>query len=138
MRKIKIGIVGYSTNDFDVEKAKSFLDEIFKQIQKEYFEVEIVSGFTNTGVPKIAYELAKEYSFKTIGFSAKQAYDYETFPVDEVIIIGKNFGEESVDFIKYIDRIIRAGGRKQSFAEVQLFRESKKNLKSDSVIEFDL
>jgi hypothetical protein len=61
----------------------------------------------------------------TVGFSAKQALFVKSggHPVKKVILVGEKFGEESADFIAYIDLLIRIGGGPQSRHEVELFKE---------------
>lgn len=55
---LRIGIVGFSRNQFDKAQARSVLSEQYENLKNEFGYVEIVSGYTNSGVPKIAYELA--------------------------------------------------------------------------------
>ncbi len=127
LQTIKYGIVGFSRNQFDKTEAKRILNDIFQKIHTEYSDknVEIISGYTNSGVPKIAYELANQYGFKTVGYSAKQALKVRsgTYPVDQVILKGEKFGDESDDFVRYIDYLIRVGGGSQSRHEVAMFKK---------------
>ena len=83
-----------------------------------------MSGYTNFGVPQIAYELADKCGFITVGFSAKQALQVKSgvYPVNKVIIKGEKFGDESTDFVANIDALIRIGGGKQSRHETELFK----------------
>lgn len=126
-KTIKYGIVGFSRNQFDQETARQILEKLFRQIQEKHKEkeIEIVSGYTNTGVPKIAYELADAFGFTTVGFSAEQALAVKSgvYPVAKVMLFGKKFGDESEAFVQYIDALIRVGGGKQSRREVTLFKE---------------
>ena len=132
---IKYGIVGFSKNQFDKKAAFKLLDTLFAQLKAKHpnESVEIVSGYTDTGVPKIAYNLAEKYGFTTVGFSAKQALEVSSgvFPADKVFLEGEKFGDESEAFINYIDRLIRIGGGKQSRKEVALFKEKYPNHQSD-------
>lgn len=126
---MKIGVVGFSSPQFDQERAKVILKTKLKELvsSTNNENIELVSGYTNSGIPKIAYEIADSMGLKTIGFSAKKALSssYGLYPVDKKIIFGKNFGDESQAFIDYIDVLLRVGGGKQSRAEVELFK--KKN-----------
>ena len=123
---MRIGIVGFSSPHFDQEKAKNILKmklkEVIATINKN--EIEIVSGYTNSGIPKIAYEIADDIGLKTVGFSAKRALTVSCgiYPVAKEIIYGKNFGDESQAFVDYIDILIRIGGGVQSRKEVMLFK----------------
>ncbi len=123
---IRYGIVGYSKDHFDKNIAYGILNTVFQEIKDSNPKtiIEIVSGYTNSGIPKIAYELSKEYGFLTVGFSAQQALQVKsgTYPVDKVIIVGEKFGDESEAFVKYIDKLIRIGGGQQSRHETVLFK----------------
>ena len=127
---MKIGIVGYSSACFDVNKAKQILEGELKNLPKD---TEIVSGFTNLGIPAIAYDIASKYGYKTVGIACKKAAEYACYPCDVVKLIGINWGDESDEFLTYCDWFIRVGGGKQSFAETYLAKEMGKFVK-----EFDL
>ncbi len=124
---MKIGIVGFSSPQFDQETARVLLEKKLTKIitDMDKSSIEIVSGYTNIGVPKIAYEIADIMGLKTIGFSAKKALSANCglYPVNKAIIYGKSYGDESLAFVDYIDILIRIGGGKQSRKEVQLFKE---------------
>jgi hypothetical protein len=131
---LNVGIVGYSATQFNIGEAELILMELFLSAKKNSgIPVNIVSGLTNIGVPKIAYGIAKTYGFYTTGIACSKAFDYECFPVDTKIIVGDNWGDESETFLNYIDILVRVGGGKQSLAEVALAKE-----KNIPVIEYDL
>ena len=123
---LKIGVVGFSRNQFDQQDAAQKLDHTIKQIIANYpsRKFEIVSGLTNMGVPKLAYLLADRLGIDTVGFSAKQAFRVHAgiYPVSQQIIVGNRFGDESEEFINYIDVLVRIGGEPQSRHEVELFK----------------
>lgn len=136
---MKIGIVGFSRNQFDKQEARRILEELFAELSKRYEkeEIEIVSGYTNMGVPKIAYEVADKYGFITIGYSSNQALRVRSgvYPVQKVILKGERFGDESEDFVRYIDKLIRIGGGKQSRHETELFKELNKTQPLESILQ---
>ncbi|CAK8722819.1 MAG: hypothetical protein CDV28_1139 [Candidatus Electronema aureum] len=112
---MKIGVVGYSFNKFDLDLAAKMMRsafDIFVPKNAESENIEIVSGLTNIGVPRIAYQLADRRNFITVGISAEQAFQVHcgVYPVKKQIIRGINFGDESEVFIRYIDFLIRIGG----------------------------
>jgi hypothetical protein len=125
--KLRLGVVGFSSKNFDQVTAKKYVKEgIEKILTAEGVapdEVELVSGLTNMGVPKLSYELAVAMKLRTVGISAAKAKRFSRFPVDEVIYSGKDFGDESPVFIAYITHLLRVGGGKQSRKEVELFKE---------------
>lgn len=126
-KKLKIGVVGFSRSQFDKQTAILKLRNILERIVAEHGaeNLEIVSGYTNAGVPRIAYQLADDLDMDTIGVSAKQALRVRSgvYSVKKVILIGEKFGDESERFVEYIDWLIRIGGGPQSRREVELFKQ---------------
>ncbi len=126
---LKIGVVGFSRNQFNKNEALSKLKALLHKAIEGYdkSEIELVSGYTSSGIPKIAYILADELGLETVGFSARQALYVKSgvYPVKKVILVGERFGDESQSFIDYIDILIRVGGGKQSRHEVELFKACK-------------
>ena len=62
---MKIGVVGYSKNNLDMDAARRILIHSFHQLiekNKHHESIEIVSGLTNIGIPSIAYHVADELS----------------------------------------------------------------------------
>jgi hypothetical protein len=123
---LKIGIVGFSRNQFDQKQARTLLRAYLQAIRIKHGDrtIEIVSGYTAQGVPLIAYELAKEFGMQTVGFSAKQALRVRAgvYPCDKEIIVGERFGDESTACVAYVDGLNRIGGGPQSRREVELFK----------------
>jgi hypothetical protein len=155
---ISVGIVGYCAPMFDHDLAREYLKTEFDQLAKEqqaglgkvcfvsiFFtsfdslsQVKIVSGLTTAGVLGIAYTLAKEYNFITVGIAPKEALKYELFDVDEQIIVGEKFGEESQTFLQSLSRIIRIGGGPQSHNEIAMAKEDPFKQHITQVIEYNL
>ena len=132
---MRIGVVGYSHEYFDHDIAYQLLVEAFDQIITDYSAttIEIVSGLTNSGVPKLAYEIAQKHAWITVGISAARALRVKSgvFPCDKQFLYGDEFGDESEQFIAYIDCLIRIGGGKQSHQEVELFKIKQQQTKQD-------
>ena len=121
---LKLGIVGYSAQKFDIKKAKKIIKKEFDYFEKIYGkDVTIVSGLTALGVPKIAYEEAKIHGWKTVGIACSKANEFEKFPVDEEIIVGKEWGDESKTFLESIDLLLKVGGGKQAKKEAQIAKD---------------
>lgn len=126
---LRVGVVGYSGRKFDERLARQeltgVLAELLERRELPPGCVELVSGLTNIGVPKIAYEFATDAGMKTVGISAGRALNSSVgvYPVDKQIIVGENYGDESEEFVGYIDVLIRIGGGAQSFQEVAMFKQ---------------
>lgn len=125
---IKVGVIGYSAQKFPEGKAKQFLLDTFKSIMKKYehSQLEIVSGYSNIGVPRLAYEIADKLGLITVGFAPKEVLNYELYPIKKKIIKGEKFGDESIYFLKYIDILVRVGGGNQAKREWEIFKKYKK------------
>lgn len=123
---MRIGVVGYSHENFNHDVAYELLEQAFDRLIKDHpaKTVEIVSGLTNSGVPKLAYQIAQKRAWITVGISAGRALRVKSgvFPCDKQFLYGDEFGDESEQFIGYIDYLIRVGGGKQSHHEVELFK----------------
>lgn len=134
---MKIGVVGYSSGKFDEVKARSMVEMGLASVERQAGRMvsELVSGLTDVGVPGIAYRVADEQDITTIGIACFKAYEYDCYPVSDSIIVGKDWGDESEEFLSYIDALIRVGGGDQSFTEVESFKEMKPDA---VVVEFDL
>lgn len=120
----RIGVVGFSRSQFDHDAARRALAAGLDRLAAGRDDCAVVSGLTNQGVPKLAYELAVARGLRTVGISARQALRVRAgvFPVDERILVGARFGDESAAFVAYIDALLRVGGGPQSRREVELYR----------------
>ena len=125
--KLRVGVVGYSAGTFDIYKGKLALSQLLEEVQRVVPEgaMEIVSGYTDVGVPHLAYLYAESKQLPTVGFSSREALQgkFPLYPVSRVIIVGDYFGDESVAFVHYIDVLVRIGGGAQSKREVALFQQ---------------
>lgn len=118
---MNVGFVGYSYDNFDKNKAKKIIDEIFLDLKATDV---IISGATDKGIPGLVYHKAKSLNMKTVGITAEEAKEYTLFPVDDLIFEGKHFGDESKKFISSLDVLYRIGGGDQSHQEIKMAEES--------------
>ena len=132
---IRIGVVGYSGKKFNQIVAKALMEIVLDLVEEYHKDKEymLVSGLTDLGIPAIAYRSAKKRKWKTMGIACEKAEEYDLYPVDEKIIEGKDWGDESVTFLDNIDVLVRIGGGEQSMDEVE--KAKKKNI---TVYEYDL
>ncbi len=122
---VKVGVVGFSAQKFDKELANSLLETMFSEIERMYQgeKFSCVTGLTDLGIPALAYRCATGKRWETVGIACKKAMEYNCYSVDEAIIVGSEWGDESDEFIKYIDVLIRVGGGNQSKKEEQMARK---------------
>jgi hypothetical protein len=118
-----IGVIGYSVLIFNKIEAKTILETVLTVLNKEYPEITIVSGLTYYGVPAIAYDIAREREYRTIGVACSRALTMTCFPVNEQYIFGTEWGDESEKFLSMCDVLIRVGGGKQSLNEAETFKK---------------
>jgi len=121
----RIGIVGYSTTKFDEWEAKNILYKVFDDILSKYGkDAIIVSGGTMYGIPKMTYFMASNLGLKTVGVICEQGLDDNLFPgLEDIIVEGKDWGDESNVFIDTIDVLYRIGGGPQSLKEVDMAKK---------------
>jgi hypothetical protein len=123
---MRIGVVGYSVQRFDQQTAAELLNQAIQEIpgieQVSASDLWIVSGWTNLGIPAIAYQAAEQIGAKTIGIASSKAYKFDCYKADRVHVIGEEWGEESSGFLAAIDVLIRIGGGEQSHREVRMAR----------------
>jgi hypothetical protein len=128
MNRFRLGVVGFSRPSFDQSAAAALLATAIPDMLARHgataATAELVSGLTDQGVPALAYRAAAALGLRTVGLSARQALRVAAgrYPVDELVISGTRFGDESPLFIARIDALIRIGGGPQSRHEVELFR----------------
>ena len=136
MLEINIGVVGYCPpTKFDEPEAERMINEAYDAIQQVHPDKAkiVVSGLTNVGVPAIAYRAAVQRGWKTKGIACLKSNEFQCFPVDEKVIIGTEWGDESQQFITIIDILIRVGGGKQSLKEAaEMYQQHK------PVLEYEL
>jgi len=126
MVKLRIGVVGYSTN-VDETKALELIVDAFDKINAEHpEEKEVVSGFTDIGISAIAYREAKRRKWRTVGIACKKAFKHPCYVVDDYKIIGENWGDESKTFLDSIDVLVRVGGGNQAMKETEEFKKTGK------------
>lgn len=122
MTEIKVGVVGYCPpTKFDETEARAMIQDAYGKIAAHFggLKIAVVSGLTNVGVLKIAYEEAAKRGWRTIGIACKRAEDHELYPVDEKVIVGENWGDESSTFLERLDMMVRIGNGKQSVQETE-------------------
>jgi len=121
---MNIGFVGYSDESkYNAIVAKRIVEKIFKTIHDIGKDVNIVSGGTALGIPKLVFQESLKYGYPYIAFMSKLGYEYPLCRCDQIYAIGNNWGDESEAFINYIDMLIKIGGGKQSEYEFNLAKE---------------
>lgn len=134
--ELRIGVVGYSPpSKFDIQEANKMIKEAFNAVNILYpnRSKAVVSGLTYSGIPALAYQEAVQRKWRTVGIACSKASNYKCFPVDEKIIVGNEWGDESPTFLNSIDVLIRIGGGKQSLREA-----AETKARGKQAIEYDL
>lgn len=135
-QKINIGVIGYSSQKFDEDVAKTHIKDAFDEIEKKYKKeikddvvFSVISGWSNVGIPKLAYEEAESRKWNTVGIACKKVDDYEKYPVKEGKKIGGDWGDESETFLNELTVLVKIGGGKQSTKEFEKAKEMKIEVK---------
>lgn len=132
---LSVGFVGYSAACFDIDVAQQLVDQAFATVQTLGTIKEVVSGLTDMGIPALVYRKADQLGLHTVGLSCQAALEYPLYPVDETVIVGKEWNDphESEALIRRINVLIKIGGGPQSEREFEMARAAGK-----IVIEFPL
>ena len=135
IKELRIGVVGYSGQKFNTIKALNLIRKAYDNINSLYPKESktIVSGLSNLGIPAIAFREAIKRKWRTVGISCSKASKFTCFPVDEKIITGTEWSEESPVFLNSIDILVRVGGGNQSITETAEMKRRGK-----PVFEYDL
>lgn len=131
-------MIGFSYDIFDHVKVKALLNDALDEVVAIFDknDIEIVSGWTDMGIPALAYRIAKERGWKTGGVACAGAVERwkedgkwikdDTYVTDWTEIVGKNWGEESSFFLENFDVLVRVGGGKnhneQCFHELEAWK----------------
>ncbi len=117
---VAAGIVGYSVMDFDRELAQNAVDYVLDDLPMGSV---IVTGATKIGIPAMMVVSAKERGIKSIGIMPQEGYETGLSKVDELVIEGEKWGDESARFIEMIDVLYAIGGGRQATKEVLMAQE---------------
>ena len=123
----RIGIVGYSGQKFDTDKATAILKDALSLRAIHHPNSVVVTGYTDLGIPAIAYREGVKLGMGTVGIACKKAFENPLFPCDEVVIVGEDWGDESDTFLASIDEMIKVGGGRQSEFEFAAFTGPKED-----------
>lgn len=133
MSELKVGVVGYCPpSTFDKTEADRMISEAYDQIERDHPEADsfaCVSGLYDVGVLlHIAYEESWRRGWRLVGFTATVAkpYGQPLYTIDEEIIVGDQWGEDSDAFVQYIDVLVRIGLGPQSLREASACKEAGK------------
>ena len=132
---LRIGVVGYTAPKFDVVHAKTLIKQAYDTIAANWepLEMVVVSGLTDLGIPALAYREAGQRDWRTVRIACSRALEFNLFPVNERIIVGSGWGDESETFLASIDVLVRVGGGKQAISETARAKQLGK-----PVFEYDL
>jgi hypothetical protein len=124
MNALRIGVVGYSRPCFDTAEAARLVAAALDATEalRPGAPRVLVAGLTDLGVPALAYREAARRGWRTAGFACARAASMRCYPVDERVILGDAWGDESDAFVAAIDVLIRVGGGPQSRREVAMAR----------------
>jgi len=124
--RARVGVVGFSSSDFDADRAKVLLEGCLTTLEAmDPGNCDLVSGLTDMGVPGIAYQVATNLKWRTVGYACEKANEHPCFEVDEKNIVGSEWGDESETFLANIDVLVKVGGGPQSQKEFEAFEGPK-------------
>lgn len=112
--ELRIGIIGYSNDaDFDEVEADIEIEEMLDEVLSEFDDgtksIVIVANGIDEGVAQVAYDIAYDRGYKTVGITPASLGDKERFETDDELVVGDEPGEDDDFFVDYVDVIIRIG-----------------------------
>ena len=123
---IRIGVIGYGHQDFDQEAARQHIGRELRRVFRRHLgrKIELVSTYHDSGVARIAYELAEKLDMITVGFAPREVLEtgQALYRVKKVILQGKQKGEAAHELVRYVHGLIRVGGDADCRRTVRLFR----------------
>jgi hypothetical protein len=134
-KELKIGVTGYSAQKFDTIEAQRMLREAYDTLQTQFPDrpKAVISGLTDLGIPGLAYKEAVTRGWRTVGIACSKASEYPCFPVDEKVIVGTEWGQESPRFLDDLEVLVRVGGGGQAKKET-----AETKARGKPVLEYDL
>lgn len=128
-----VGVAGFSgawSNNARVDAegaARKVFRSLFEEARGERV-VWCVSGATNTGVPRVAYEVAEELDIHRVGITAAAAYSFPIASLHHLVVVGRRFGDESRIFVDLCERFWLVGGGTQSEKEIRMAHAMGKHI----------
>jgi hypothetical protein len=128
-RRARIGVVSFSGKKSNEQAMKTLVESMLRAIHGEGIslsDVALVSGLTDLGGVKAAYDAAHNFSeVETQGITAGKASVYPVAAVDKAAVIGFAFGSESRLFLETANYLIGMGGGGQGEKELRWFIKKK-------------
>ena len=115
--EFRIGVIGYDTDDqFEYDQAYAELVDMINEVVSEAeidenTKILIVSNVLDQGMSKVAYDIADESGYDTVGIFPSELVESadDIRAVDEAIQVGEEIGSDDEYFIEYIDVLLRVG-----------------------------
>lgn len=127
---------GQLFSNIDTNKLESLLDNAVNealQIKEHYQDddgdenIYIVIGIIDKGINRLAFDMARERGWKTIGIDSIEARIYDVIEgINQYIYIKGGFGIENKEFVKNIDVLINIHGSSREQEKEKLARKEKK------------
>ena len=117
-----VGVIGSQETDVNEDVLFELIDDLFDEIVDEFIvdgdfeQIAVASKALNSGIHKIAFKIAEERGFTTIGFVDNEDKT-PSYPTDEIVIMNDDDGDF---FIDYIDALIRIGSDGDTLATVEM------------------
>ncbi len=122
---LKLGVIGFgSTSDVDEAVAARVLSTLLVDLQvTSRKRLVVVTAWAAEGVALVAFNEARRLGLPTVGFGNKltKQDDSRKLDCDEVYVVGRNAGDETLAFLTFIDGLALMGG--SSLADRRTFDE---------------
>jgi hypothetical protein len=118
-----VGVIGSRETDVNDDVLFELIDDMFDEIVDEFIidgdfeQIAIASKAIDSGVHKIAFKIAEERGFTTIGLVDGEE-EIPSYPTDEIVVATND--EDDDFFIDYIDVLIRVGSDGDTSATTEM------------------
>jgi hypothetical protein len=123
---LKLGVIGSTHDDAAAAQVLSTLLVDLQATSRR--RVIVVTSWLAEGVALVAFREARRLNLSTVGFGNKCHKlnpDAKLLDCDEVYIVGRNEGDETLAFMTFIDGLVLLGDRAGDHHDRQVFAEFK-------------
>jgi hypothetical protein len=113
---LKLGVIGFASSEeiLSKESAAQLLATLLVDLQvTSRKRIVVVTDWIADGVSLIAFNEARRLGLPTVAFSSKvvkELVDVRKLDADEVFVVGRNSGDETLAFLTFVDGLVLMGG----------------------------
>jgi hypothetical protein len=113
---LKLGVIGFATTEeiSSIDAASQVLATLLVDLQvTSRKRIVVVTDWLADGVSLVAFNEARRLGLPTVAFSSKvvkEQTELRKLDADEVFVVGRNSGDETLAFLTFVDGLVLMGG----------------------------